>query len=608
MTGPLVGVTVLQPASGTVVLPGQTVTCSGRATGHGGPQTTLVDRVVINVDRGSDIEADLSPVVPRPAVPAVNWAASVPAPGQPGPHELTITAFPDDAGAAASVTVGFTVQEPTSPPDSTLTPQQSLELSVINPDPPGPGDWASAIVRANRSDLDFTAVLDDAVFIARGDRYPVCSREWNQVTAPGEDYDRETVGFSGWLLHPDISGADVPFTHPFGHDWECLVVLDPPFAGLLAPGNVSTDEDEVKQAIAEAGALGLSGMAIQQLGGLMAVETDERCVPAALHPPFGEVVRPGDRIAAIGRWIVDAGHTATVEPNQTPQLPDGGTSFRSEVHPPLLMAIGGTRVLTPTDVRTRIVLTSRPFLVRQVYVVDTDRIGDDRAPDDGTLLQHLDHEIGKLSSDWWQLGIPDSVTIEAHPQIAAKPFDGVHVAAFTVRPPPDTAHLAGPLFGEAQVSFQFTHRTGVGVQVIGIDQVIDGQRQASAEVLISLNSAGYQSTPLPPRQEYVPSADELGDGVTLDAVELVASLLNPALNPATRINRVQALLRGTVTDAYDVPGVDLLDRSQAQPFVEVTQIPAGAGIVENSADDQPYPVFGWLDIRWHRPDVVQGGP
>ena len=112
MTGPLVGVTVLQPLGGTVVLPGQSVTCSGRATGHGGVQTTLVDRVVLNLDRGADIEADLSPVVPKPAVPAVNWAASVAAPGQPGPHDLTITAFPDDGGAVASVTVGFTVQEP----------------------------------------------------------------------------------------------------------------------------------------------------------------------------------------------------------------------------------------------------------------------------------------------------------------------------------------------------------------------------------------------------------------------------------------------------------------------------------------------------------------
>ena len=603
MTGPLVGVAVLQPASGIVVLPGQSVTCSGRATGHGGLQTTLVDSVVLSLDGGSGIEAVLSPVVPRPAVPAVNWAATITAPDQPGPHDLKITAFPDDGGASASVTIGLDVQ---APPGSALTPQQSLELSLVNPDPPGPGDWASTIVKANRSDLDFTAVLDDAVFLDRGDRYPVCSREWNQVTAPSEDYDLDTVGFSGWLIQPDISGGDVPFTHPFGRDWECQVVLDPSFAGLLASGNVDVTDPELMQASATADDLGLGGQ-IQEVGGLMAVETDERCVPAALHPPFGEVVRSGDRIAAIGRWIVDAAHTATVDPDTTPQLPQGGTSFRSEVHPPLLMAIGGTRVLTPTDVRTRIVLTSRPFLVRQVYVVDTDRIGDDGAQDDGTLLQHLDHEMGKLGPDWWQLGIPDSVTIEAHPQIAAKPFDGIHVAALTVRPPPDTALQAGPLSGEAQVSFQLTHRAGVGVQVIGTDQVVDDQRQASVEVLISLG-AGYQPAPRPPRQEYVPSADELDDGASLVAVELAASLLSPGLDPVTRINRVQALLRGVVTDAYDVPGVDLLDRSQAQPFVEVTQIPAGAGIVENSADDQPYPVFGWLDIRWHRPDVVLGGP
>jgi hypothetical protein len=608
MTGPLVGVKVLQPANGTVVLPGQTITCSGQATGHGGPQTTLVDTVVLNLDGGSGIEAILTHVVPKPAVPTVNWTASFAAPGQPGPHELTVTAFPDDAGAPARATIGLVVPEPPPPPlDSALTPQQSLELSQVNPAPPGPGDWASAIVDANRSDLDFTSVLDDTVFIIRGDQYPVCSREWNQVTAPGEDYDADTVGFSGWLLRPDISDQDNPFTHPFGRDWECLVAVDPPFAGLLAPGNVSTDEPEIGQALADAAGLGLDAKAIQQLGGLLGVETDERCVPAALHPPFGDVIRPGDRIAAIGRWIVDAGHNAAVGPDQTPQLPEGGTSFRSEVHPPLLMAIGGTRVLTPTDVRTRIVLTSRPFLVRQVYVVDTGRIGDDSAKDDGTLLRHLHNEIGKLSPDWWQLGVPDSVTVEAHPQIAAKPFDGLHIAALTVRPPPDITDPAGPGFTQAQVSFQFTHRAGVAVQVIGTDQVVDGQRQASVEVLVSLTE-GYQPAPLPPRQEYVPSIDALGDGAALAGIELAASLVNPTLDPVTRINRVQALLRGTVTDSYDVPGVDLLDRSQAQPFVEVTQIPAGAGIVENSDGDQPYPIFGWLDIRWHRPDVVLGGP
>ena len=98
MTGSLVGVTVLQPASGTVVLPGQSVTCSGRATGHGGLQTTLVDRVVLNLDRGSDIEADLSPVVPKPAVPAVNWAARLP---RPANLDLTSSPSPRSPTTAA---------------------------------------------------------------------------------------------------------------------------------------------------------------------------------------------------------------------------------------------------------------------------------------------------------------------------------------------------------------------------------------------------------------------------------------------------------------------------------------------------------------------------
>jgi hypothetical protein len=61
-----------------------------------------------------------------------------------------------------------------------------------------------------------------------------------------------------------------------------------------------------------------------------------------------------------------------------------------------------------------------------------------------------------------------------------------------------------------------------------------------------------------------------------------------------------------LTDAYDVPHVNLLNRSQSTGFVHVNQIPAGQGIVID--DGQPYPVFGWLDIRWHRPGVVPGGP
>ena len=53
----------------------------------------------------------------------------------------------------------------------------------------------------------------------------------------------------------------------------------------------------------------------------------------------------------------------------------------------MLMAIGGTR---PGEVAgetlTRIVVTSRPYLVTQVYTIHKDTIYDDSAPNDGTLL------------------------------------------------------------------------------------------------------------------------------------------------------------------------------------------------------------------------------
>ena len=267
------------------------------------------------------------------------------------------------------------------------------------------------------------------------------------------------------------------------------------------------------------------------------------------------------------------------------------------------MAIGGTRVLAPTDIRTRIVLTSRPYLVTQVYTTDTGTIYDDAGSTDGTLLDHLSQEIDKLDHDWTRLGLPDSTRIEVHPKIAAKPFNGVHIARFTIRPP-DPAGLAGPTFGEAQVSFQFTCRSGVGVQVIGFDDIVGKKRQARVELLVVLNSAGYQPPRLPPRQEYVPTDKQLEDASTLVGVELIADLFGPN-DPLTKANIAQALLRGILTDAYDVPGVNLLDKTHAVPFVEVINIPGAAGIVVD--DDQPYPVFGFLDIRWHRPDIIRGG-
>jgi hypothetical protein len=488
------------------------------------------------------------------------------------------------AAAHATVTVNAVASGQVGLP--AFTPRESLEFpAATNPAPPSGGDWATEIVKENRSSAAVLAsLLSLAVWADRGDDYPVCSREWTQVTAPGEDYDEDSVAFSGWLLQPDISRNDVPFTHPFGFDWECEVALDPEYAGLLAAGNTVPDADGT-QALAQATGLDVP----VPEGGLMAVETDSRCVPSALHPPNADTVRIGDRIAALGRWIVDAGHSFPV---------GSGKSYHAEVHPPLLMAIGGTRTElsgVPLDVPvTRILLTSRPYLVKQVYTTDTGTIYNDEAPDDGTLLQHFNNEIDKLVDL-----IPESWTIEAHPKIASKPFKGVHFANVRVRPPDSAGRvpvLGGPVVsGPIQVSFQFTCRSGVGVEVVAAEDGVD--------LMVVLNDVGYTAPLLPQRQSVTLMKDQLAQASDLVTFEQIASIFQVDL--VAVVNAEQALARGIETDSYEVPDVDVLDQSHMVPFVDIGQIRAGQGIVVD--DSQPYPVFGFLEIRRLRLDIAPGG-
>lgn len=139
---------------------------------------------------------------------------------------------------------------------------------------------------------------------------------------------------------------------------------------------------------------------------------------------------------------------------------------------------------------------------------------------------------------------------------------------------------------QVQVSFQFTCRTGVGVQVVGADDHVD--------LLISLNSVDYHAPPLPPRQTDTWTKDRLnaidGGAADLLSFEQIASLFEGS--PVSKVVAEYALAHGIETDKYDVPDVNVLDRAHAVPFVATNQIPAGQGIVVN--DNQPYPVVGFV--------------
>ena len=48
---------------------------------------------------------------------------------------------------------------------------------------------------------------------------------------------------AGWWK-PEESGADVPFSHPFGFDWEFGIAVEKSFEGFVSPANVNKEEEE----------------------------------------------------------------------------------------------------------------------------------------------------------------------------------------------------------------------------------------------------------------------------------------------------------------------------------------------------------------------------
>jgi hypothetical protein len=194
--------------------------------------------------------------------------------------------------------------------------------------------------------------------------------EWTPIF--GSEFDQPLVGLSGTIIEaPKISPIDVPFTHPFGTDWEFHFAPDQIYASLLAPSNGCTEFangdcvnnlpdqihatvgnnssfEEIKEVVAtavkERFRLPTSPLGVR---GVLGFETDQGLVP----PDYRGRVNKGDRVAMFGRWIVDCGHD----------------DFHSEMHPPLLMGFGRQGSGSSGQPATVSEVISRPYLVGQTF-------------------------------------------------------------------------------------------------------------------------------------------------------------------------------------------------------------------------------------------------
>jgi hypothetical protein len=444
------------------------------------------------------------------------------------------------------------------------------------------GDWADGdttqttlltldadhVLTACRTDgnLDLTAyqltptsgILDWAV--SRGEKFPLDrGHEWVQVFAPVEEYDDATlVGAAGWVIAPENSSADVPMTHVLGFDWEFHVALDDEsgYQSLLSPAAIHSEDVRLQLAAL---------LGLEAPKGLLGVEWEKDLLP----PSFRGQVDHGDRVAVFGRWIIDTGH-------------DFDGHFKSEIHPPLLMASASVQTSQPLGrAKTRMLMVSRPYLQGQQFAQDVNHVYADRGDDDGSMFDHLVHEMRRVVTG-------RSLRVEAHPKIKERPYRGRHELRMLVQPPPEPA-----ADHDLVVSYQFTVRSGVDVR-------ISAQSADQVDVVVDLGPM-RTAPPLPPRSDRVYQPDQL-DKLS-SGVGLEITLFKLAGEIAGQITGVTApfvylvLRRGILTDEYaPLPAVDIDDASHAVTDVLAQNITAGGGILVD--DTQPWPVMGWLEASW----------
>ncbi len=418
--------------------------------------------------------------------------------------------------------------------------------------------------------------------------------EWGPVF--GSEFDSQLVGLSGTIAaNPTYSGKDLPFTHPFGTDWEFFIVPDQNYASLLAPSNGCTSftasgacvnnisygntanaactaagtpndcctgagagscnvDQEYRDAVVAAhrGQLPLptSPLGVQ---GVLGIETDQGLIPQG----YRDRAVQGDRVVMFGRWITDCGH------------PD----FHSEVHPPLLTAFGRVTGSKEQPVTSTEVI-SRPYLVGQTFedgkgirhhLYDEMLKGvavPDCFPIDDLVSEALDEDGGCkvtvtecvpftdecvdvdtycLAPPLWFVA-PCTTRFEAHPNFEPKPFKGMQTMSYIVNSPVPRQCAARKLL----VSSHFTVRHGVSAS-------IEPYNTDAARVTITMDDSQYTAPPLPPKADLSLSLDDirfLNSGVadTIHTIRTALLIISPVdLGPLFTI----FLARGLLSDCYD---------------------------------------------------------
>lgn len=488
-----------------------------------------------------------------------------------------------------------------------------------------------------------------------------CSSPWTNPPHVGSPIpcvnDAQCVACQGTCTALGRSRGDVQMTHPFGLDWDVAIAPDGAYLSLLSPGNIaSTHLSSGDQALpgfgdvvdpylhATTGARGwcgpefsdqnrcandadcsggtcrgnVSGLGLdpKDLPGVLGLEIDHDLLPDAYQP------RDGDRTAVFGRWIVDCGHGDDKD--------TGAPGFKTEIHPPLLLATGrstgsGAFGAKCSAEQTCSSVVGRPYLVSQ-------RFGD------GFLARHLAHEVEKLGCvevtgpvvsavvseegpfaglpdcslglnpvcvcngdaaciaceaetcvalDTFGIGapfgIPCSTKLEARAKVSGVPFADRQEMQYFIRPSSGRLNPGDRMLAE----WHLTARNGVTV-------ALSNGGDAGVLVDVTMKEGGYSDAARPAKQDWVVFADEI-------PLPLLAFLLLKFPGTAP-----QALIieRGVFTDRYQAPQAPSNDTAPTVSLAD--QLDPTVQAAQTIDDSQPFPVSGLINVGWFR--CSAGGP
>jgi hypothetical protein len=359
--------------------------------------------------------------------------------------------------------------------------------------------------------------------------------EWMPILSPDRELEDADVAASGTAINAHKSMHDLWFTHPFGKDFNFDLAPDPLYMNLASPIlNIDLDPQGRDNSICRARTeYGLD------INNVLHIELESGFVPAGYEP------QNGDRVALLGRWVVDCGHD----------------DFGAEVHPPLLLFTAHPSGVDGTSMS----IISRPFLVSQ-------RFGD------GALYEHLVKQLFLVYPPLLPFSLTDLV--EARPEQPLKPFSGTKLFNVVVRPPSPRHDPKDQLI----VSYQLSARNGVAVKLYNVGNDAVG-------LAVVLNEIDYNVPDLPKKQNLNISKKEITQE-RKDVGDLIFHFQGAGSSLA-QPNGAAVLERGINTDSYDM----LTGTDPAPVSSPVSQV---NGIRIQPDDNQPWPIRGHVSVQWKR--------